>query len=279
MTDRRRPTVSIGAGERTVAGDDRGVSDVVGYVLVFSLVTVTIGTVFGVGIVGIEDRQEDESVANVERAFEVFDDNMRDVQRYGDPSRSTEIRLAGGTLSVTETTAVTVRRSGDADPDVDDERVPNATWESRTLTYASGDTTVAYESGALFRRDGDAAVMLSPPRFVAADGRTTVPIVRLFAADADRQAGGTGTVQVTTTGLRSRTTRPVGAASDENLYLWVESEYADAWRRYFDRHDGFEDATDDSDDCAAADGCAVARIVHDETVYVQRYGLDVALRR
>jgi len=58
MTDRRRPTVSIGDGGLSAfAGDERGVSNVVGYVLVFSLVTMTIGTVFAVGITGLEDRQ------------------------------------------------------------------------------------------------------------------------------------------------------------------------------------------------------------------------------
>jgi len=164
MTDRRRPTVSIGDGGLSAfAGDERGVSNVVGYVLVFSLVTMTIGTVFAVGITGLEDRQEAERVANVERAFDVFDDNLRDVQRYGDPSRSTEIRLSGGTLSVAETTTVELRNASDG--------VVRG-FEFRSLTYANGDTTIAYEGGVVPKRRRRAA-MRSEPRFVAADGRTT----------------------------------------------------------------------------------------------------------
>ncbi|TKX76356.1 hypothetical protein EXE53_32325, partial [Halorubrum sp. SD626R] len=101
----RAPTISVAdGGFAGLASDDRGVSNVVGYVLVFSLVTVTIGTVFTVGLAGVEDRQEAARLANVERAFEVLDDNVRDIQRYDDPSRSTEIRMNGGRLAVADPT-------------------------------------------------------------------------------------------------------------------------------------------------------------------------------
>jgi hypothetical protein len=269
MTDRRRPTVSVGdGGLAAFAGDERAVSNVVGYVLVFSLVTVTIGAVFAVGITGIEDRQEAERVANVERAFDVFDDNLRDVQRYGDPSRSTEIRLSGGSLSVAETTTVELRNASDG--------VVRG-FEFRSLTYANDDTTIAYEGGAWFRSDGGAAVMRSEPRFVAADGRTTLPIVRLYPLGPET-AERDGTVQVAV----ERTSRPRlvqiadGDADDGPFDLRIESPYADAWRRYFERTDGFsvdEGATD------TANGTVVADLDHGDEVFVPDAAVNVRLQR
>ncbi|MDZ5812055.1 hypothetical protein U4E84_11950 [Halorubrum sp. AD140] len=266
MSRRRRPTVSIGGtGGCALGGDDRGVSDVVGYVLVFSLITITIGTVFAVGITGVEDRREAERVENVERAFDVFDDNVRDVQRYDDPGRSTEIRLSGGTLSLTETTTVTLRNETG---DVVLQR------EHRSLTYANGDATVAYETGAWFRGDGDGAVMRSEPRFVAAGDRTTLPLVLLYPV-GDATARGDGTVQV---GASRRST--IGSdytdAGDGPYELRIDSTYADAWERYFDRTDGFdvnETATE------SADGAVVVDLTDDDAVYVPRIALDVSLRR
>lgn len=265
MTDEGRPTVSIGDGG--LAADERGVSNVVGYVLVFSLVTVTIGTVFAVGITGIEDRQEAERVANVERAFDVFDDNLRDVQRYGDPSRSTEIRLSGGTLSVAETTRVELRNASDG--------VVRG-FEFRSLTYANGDTTIAYEGGAWFRSDGDGAVMRSGPRFVAADGRTTLPLVRLYplgSETVDRE----GTVQVAV----DRTSPPnlvqAATADDDGPFdLRIESAYAGAWRRYFEETDGFsvnEAGTD------TANGTVVADLDHSGEVFIPDAAVNVRLQR
>jgi hypothetical protein len=88
---------------------DRAVSDVIGYVLVFSLIIATVGIVTAVGFSTIEDRQRDERINNVERAFDVFAANVEDVYRGGAPSRATEIRLSGGTLQYGEPVTITVR--------------------------------------------------------------------------------------------------------------------------------------------------------------------------
>ncbi|WP_144920324.1 DUF7289 family protein [Halorubrum salsamenti] len=268
MTDRRRSTVSTGdCGLAAFAGDKRGVSNVVGYVLVFSLVTVTIGAVFAVGITGIEDRQEAERVENVERAFDVFDDNVRDIQRYGDPSRSTEIRLSGGTLSVAETTSVELRNASDG--------VVRG-FEFRALTYAHGDTSIAYEGGAWFRSDDGAAVMRSGPRFVAADGRTTLPIVRLYALGpetVDRD----GTVQIAVDRRSPPNLVQVADADADNgpFDLRIESTHADAWRRYFERTDGFSvnEATD------TANGTVVVDLDHGDEVFISDAAVDIRLQR
>jgi hypothetical protein len=268
----RSQTVSVG-GVSSIAGDDRGVSDVVGYILVFSLITITIGTVFAVGITGVEDRREAERVANVERAFDVLDDNLRDVQRYGDPNRATEIRLAGGTLSTSAESRFVLANTSNAS------EVANGTlaeWTSKTIAYEDGDTTIAYEAGALVRGDGDGSVMLSEPRFVAAENRTTVPIVALVRGGGEVSVTGEGTVQITAVegpNVDSETER-FDAASGETLYLWVETDHPDAWARYFERADGFADATP-----ADADGVAVAELSHDDLVYVREVVRVVGLQR
>lgn len=272
MSRRRSPAVSVG-GVPSLADDDRGVSDVVGYILVFSVITITIGTVFAVGITGVEDRREAERVANVERAFDVLDDNLRDVQRYDDPNRATEVRLAGGTLSVSEATRV--RLANTSDPD-DVENRTLAEWTSRTVTYRDGDTTIAYDAGALVRGDGDGSVMLSEPRFVAAEGRTTIPVVGLVRGVGEDRVAGDGTVQITAAAdpnADSETAR-FDAAGGEPLYLWVETDHPDAWARYFHRGDGFADATP-----ADADGVAVAELSHDDAVYVHESVRTIGLRR
>ncbi|GAB3693059.1 DUF7289 family protein [Halorubrum pallidum] len=259
MSD-RVPTVSVAdGGFAGLVADDRGVSNVVGYVLVFSLVTVTIGTVFTVGLAGVEDRQEAARVANVERAFNVFDDNVRDIQRYDDPSRSTEIRLSGGTLSLAETTRVELANESGG---VVLER------EYRSLTYRNDETTIAYETGAWFRSDGGAAVMRSEPRFVVADSRTTIPIVMLIP-DGSQSVSGDETVQVAAS--RRSSTGPNYAATDPGPFeLTINSTYAEAWARYFDRTDGFT-VTDESDDEV------VVELTEGDVIYAPRVALDIEL--
>ena len=78
--------------------DERGVSDVVGFVLVFALVTATVGVVYTTGIQGLTGSRDVERVNNAERAFDVFANNVDDVIRRGAPSRATEVKLADADL-------------------------------------------------------------------------------------------------------------------------------------------------------------------------------------
>ncbi|MWV64472.1 hypothetical protein GRS48_06490 [Halorubrum sp. JWXQ-INN 858] len=264
------------AGAPGRAGSDaRAVSDVVGYVLVFAIVTATIGTVFAVGMVGLEERQSVERVQNVERAFDVLDDNLRDLQRYEDPSRATEIRLGGGTLSLADETTVTVGQvgaDGEWETDADGSELA-VERRIHAVTYTSGDTEIAYEMGAWFRTDGETARMRSSPRFVAADGRTTLPIVRT-RPDGDRTAtSGDGTVQVSATaGPSPRYAYPASGTDPEAVQVRIESPRAEAWARYLEDTDGFVDVD-------VADGEVVATVEEDETVYVRVIAIDVAIRR
>jgi hypothetical protein len=256
-------------GERGSVVDERAVSDVVGYVLVFALVTATIGTVFGVGIVGLEDRRDAERVANVERAFDVLDDNIRDIERYEDPSRATEVRLSGGTLSLSETTTVTLEYTN-ASGDFEYERV-----NVSTIAYDDDDAAVVYEAGARIRADGSASTMRSQPRFVAEDGRTVLPVVRPLPIGGSTSVGGDGTVQITTERAGSRTLQyPDDVAPDPTaIRIRIGSPYADAWEEYFEDSDAFTDVARPNDDEV------VARIVHDDRVFLRVIGVDVGFNR
>jgi hypothetical protein len=89
--------------------DDRGVSEVIGFVLVFSLITMTIAIVSVTGIGGLQDAQQAEQVNNVERAFDVLDDNFDEIQRQQAPNRTTELKLVDGSIGLGEEIEITVR--------------------------------------------------------------------------------------------------------------------------------------------------------------------------
>ena len=74
--------------------DHRGASETIGFVLVFSLIVLTVGVVLTVGYTGLQDARDAERVNNAERAFDVLADNIEDITDRGAPSRGTEIRLA-----------------------------------------------------------------------------------------------------------------------------------------------------------------------------------------
>lgn len=247
----------------------RAQSDAIGFVLVFSLIVLTVGTVYAAGYPALEEFRTGEQLENMERAFEVLDDNLDDLTREGAPSRATEIKLNGGTLAVNGSTTITVNATT-----TDPVRGENFTVsdESTPITYSEGDTTVVSAHGAVFRQDGDAAVMRSEPGWVVDDDHALIPLV-VTDRTGDRVAfGGSSTVlvrgQVTGRGVAGEL---VAAAGDDvTVTVTVESPRADAWKRYFES-EGFT-AVDDT----PADGEVTYRFEVDSLV-VQQTTVSVEL--
>lgn len=211
----------------------RAQSDAIGFVLVFSLIVLTVGTVYAAGYPALEEFRTGEQLENMERAFDVLDDNFDDLAREGAPSRATEIKLNGGRLAVNGSTAVTVNAT-----------TPNpvrganftVSGESTPITYSQADTTIVSAHGAVLRRDGDAAVMRSDPGWVIDDEHALIPLI-VTDRTGDRVAfGGSSTVlirgQVTGRGVADE----LAAGGDDavTVTVTVASPRADAWGRYFE---------------------------------------------
>jgi hypothetical protein len=224
--------------------DRRGVSEVLGYILVFSLVIATITTTMVFGFGGLEDRQAEEQVTNIERAFDVLADNIDDMQRYEDPSRATEIRLAGGTLSLGQEVTMTVGRGsgGTIDPSAQ----TNVTL--RPLVYESEGGTVVYEAGMVFRADEASSLARTETPFVVDDARAVVPtIVTVSGGDAVGVSSDQTVLVETERNPRTQTVaqRTIEANGGE-LWLAIETPRADGWARQLEA-EGFEDVSHTDD--------------------------------
>ena len=199
---------------------DRGVSETIGFVLVFALITSTIAVTFTVGLGGLEDAQLAERDNNVERAFDVLHDNFNDLSRDGVPSRATELRLGGGELAFDDESEFRLNGTG----------FESQVIEGGSLTYhGAGDTRIVYENGAVFRMNGDNGVMIREPDLLV--GETVV--YSLFGLDGPAEpVSGDRTVLV----VGERTDREV-AADDrtpaDNVTLDINSTQATVWERYY----------------------------------------------
>jgi hypothetical protein len=208
--------------------DDRGVSEVVGFVLVFSVITMTIGIVSVVGLGGLHDAQQAEQVNNVERAFDVLDTNVKEIQRHEAPSRSTEIRLGGDRMEFGEVSTVTIEGANE-----------EATIETRPLVYTDGDIEIVYELGGIFRSDDGGSVMLKDPGYVLSDDRSSVLL--LVTTKPSDQTGVAGHQTMLVRGSHQHTELLYHRTTDE-VTVTIDSPRADAWEQYFERQAENQDA-------------------------------------
>lgn len=227
-----------------LSADQRGVSETLGYILVFSIIITTITTASVFGFSGLEDRQAAEQVTNVERAFDVMTDNFADIGRYEDPSRATEIRLADGTLSVSDPITVSVGRWDTASDSFVTDQMVNVT--AQPLVFQSDSGSVIYEGGVVFRADGAASIARSPLPFVVSGETALVPVIATQGSSTTG-VGGEQTVLVVgehRPNTRTLDNRTVDAGGDQ-LRVRIESPRATGWEQAF-RDEGYQNVSYDA---------------------------------
>lgn len=249
----------------------RAQSETIGFVLIFALIVSTTGVVYVAGFASLEDARTAEELNNVERAFDVLDDNMYDISRRGAPSRATELSLGNGGIGFGETTTITVRATNTSDP-LDNRTV---TMETRPIVYELDDTSIAYASGTTIRSDRGDAVVLSEPGWTASDRRTILPLLGVSQNGDTASLGGDTTIllraQQNSRSVPVRMAPTSGARV--NVTVTVESDRADAWKDLLERL-GFTAVSPAGAD--PTDGVVVYEFETDR-LYVQQTTVGVSL--
>jgi len=210
-----------------VLQDRRGVSETIGFVLVFSLIVLTVGVVLTAGYGSLQNARDAERVTNAERAFDVLADNIEDITHRGAPSRGTEIRLAEATISSGPPTYLNITGFNDDGS----QRFTTENYSVEPVVYRADDTRIRYAAGAVTRIQTDGAGMVETPSFVLSDEHVVVPIVQLSVEE--RAIAGSKTVLVRTE-QRIRRIVVDDTGGTDSLRFNVSTPAPGPWEQYLE---------------------------------------------
>lgn len=221
-----KPPAGSRRGSRS-GPDERGVSDLIGFVLVFSLIAAVVAVVSLAGLGSLQDVRDAQQTDNAERALEVLSDNMGDVTERGAPSRATEISLEEASLRLGDETLIEVRDPDHGDPSFLTTRV----FKIRPIVYEDGQATLVYANGAVFRVDREGGVVLRSWEPLLDDERTLIPVVNTKSS-----TGGPQSIKSTTVLVRANANRRVVPVADDTgaydeVWINVTSPRRDLWKR------------------------------------------------
>lgn len=219
---------------------DRGVSDLLAFVLVFAIIVTSVGIVYTVGYDALLDVTAGSQSESAADAFGIVTQRLDELQRGEAVAWRGEFDLAGGTASVTGGARLGVTVGVDGAPD------RRYAVDSGALVYESDRSRVVYEGGALFRGSDEASAMVREPPITCAVGgdgpdRAVVTVVRL-RSDGDGSVASSGTVAVRAWRNRSALRYPenrdgaLSAADARFVEVSVAGSPTEAaWERYFER--------------------------------------------
>ncbi|PSQ41843.1 hypothetical protein BRD17_10140 [Halobacteriales archaeon SW_7_68_16] len=247
-----------GYGDRTPIDDERGVSQVIGFTLSFSVVILSLGLIFTQGFGSLTDLRGDVQETNAVRAFEALAENFDDLQRSRAPTTSGELRLGGNSLTIRDniTWNVTVTRPGE--PPIEHTLTP------QSLVYRSDVDQVSYEAGAVLRESGGDSLMLRRPPFLCTGQAAIVSVINVDIASDTTGIGSSGSVLLREDAeiaayLSAQNVNPVDRLGyndhgTHHVGIVVAVERSDnlgGWNDYFSGRSGWTQVGDDTYRCDA----------------------------
>ena len=241
--------------------DQRSVSEVLGYIIIFGLIITAVGFVTLLGMPALEGVLEVEQASNAERAFDVAGENMAAIYERSAPSRATEIDLGTSEIYYGDPIVMNVTIDGES----------NVTEIRPVKLHVSDRTTLVYEGGAAFREEGEGGVMLREPPLLLSSDRVHVPVVKTTAPAVEAASG-------TTILLRGESADRAVLASEANapgpVNITIESPRYELWERYFTDKSAIDegDCTVDHDEESVE-----CQINNPETAVVTLQEIEVSL--
>jgi len=203
--------------------DKRAVSELVGFIFVFGIILVSVGLLTVTGFQALDDFQENERIANSERAMDALADNFNDVVRYdGITERFGELALREGTVTTSANgTNVTINDGNDP---------LDSTYENISLgefRYDQGSDAVVYDGGAVIREGETGSVVVREPMISCSGDTATVSLLKITNDEGAIQTqDGLG---FTITENTETTNRTVEHDVDLNVTADAPDARQDAW--------------------------------------------------
>ena len=226
--------------------DDRAVSEVVAFVLVFAIILGSVGILYSTGFQAMDDYQENEQLVNAERAMDALADNFNDVIRYsGVNQRYGELSLRDGTITTSDSGTklnITIDGVGGGEPigtngdgtfaNYSDE----ATVDLGEFTYTSDGEIIAYEGGGLVRvGESGWSDMRKQPQITCAEDSDTA-VISLVAISSDAQTVQSSSGRGVTMAVENRSSKVYDEDDfnddDGDVTIAIEdgdTDYEDAW--------------------------------------------------
>ncbi|WP_418281985.1 DUF7289 family protein [Halorubrum sp. DTA98] len=217
---------------------DRAQSDLVGTVLILGLSLLVVTATVVVGAVVLSDRQADADLRGAETSLTSFASKAALVSSGSSESRAVSLPRSsrGSTAIDPDQGRLLIELRDEANGSVEETLIDRPLGG---VTYRLGDSAVAYEGGGVWRADGDRSWMVSPPPVHYRGTTFTMPVPLVEGGSA------TGGNAVVTRGGPSELVYPDPTDPDRRnplsaatVHVTVESDYYEAWGRFFESRTG-----------------------------------------
>ncbi|MBP1910098.1 DUF7289 family protein [Methanolobus bombayensis] len=233
------------------------VSETLGYILLFAIVTLSMGVIYAIGYPALQSNMDANVFESAEQNFIVLQSNMERVAFDQTPVKVLKLKLQSSSIEVSNESAISVTTSD------------GFSWNGATgeIVFSKDEKTISYENGAVFKKyPREATVMISEPSIYATSfENTTVTNIGIVSVNGHSQLSGKG---IATVNLKHNSSSMNMSSSTTDVIVLINSTHASKWKEYLEEA-GF------SIDNNATTSSSVSAHINDTMLIMSNHDVDV----
>ncbi|MDG6244216.1 MAG: hypothetical protein QCH31_07470 [Methanolobus sp.] len=199
------------------------VSETLGYILLFGIVTLSMGTIYAIGYPALQSNIDANIFESAEQNFIVLQSNMDRVAFDQTPVKVLKLKLQSSAIAVNNESSMTIDWGG-ASQTVTGEGEIQFQKDSKTLTY---------EMGAVFKkypREGT-VIVSKPPIYTSRINNQDIVTIGLVSVNGNSYIAGKG-IATLTLGHNSSNMEMTDTLT--NVTVAINSSHATKWAEYLE---------------------------------------------
>ncbi len=212
--------------------NDAAVSETVGFILMFSIVILSMSMIYILGYPILQKHIESSVFENAQQSFIVLQSDMKRVAFEQVPVKTMKIKLHSSTLSIDNRSSILINYF------YDDGTGHSHFYNTGEVEFTKDEKVLTYENGGVWaKQPPSGAIMVSkPPIYTGKLNNTNMTTIGVVNINGRHSTGGNGITSIT---MQHNTSDLITPQEEVDVTVQINSVYASQWARYLDEN-GFD---------------------------------------
>ncbi|HML26177.1 DUF7289 family protein [Methanomethylovorans sp.] len=218
--------------------NDAAVSETVGFILMFSIVILSMSMIYILGYPILQDHIESSVFENAQQSFIVLQSDMKRVAFEQVPVKTMKMKLHSSTLSVDDRSSIVVNYNG-----------TDVRYNTGNIEFIKNEDILTYENGGLWMKQHPSGSILvsKPPIYTGMINNDNMTTIGVISVHGRRSTSGNGIASINMEHNSSNLIKP---SEKVDVTITIQSAYSKQWARYLDEN-GFNIISSNSSSVSA----------------------------
>lgn len=205
--------------------NDSAVSETVGFILMFSIVILSMSFIYTMGYPVLQDNIDYSVFENAEQSFIVLQSHMKRVAFDQAPAKIMKIKLHSATLSISNSSSIVIIYDNNS-----------FFYNTGNIEFSMGDKILAYENGGLWKKNSPSGILMvsQPPIYTGRVNNINTTTIGLVRINGYHSTAGSGIASIN---MKHNSSELIKTDAPVDVTVHISSIYASQWAKYLEEND------------------------------------------